>query len=126
MAVTKLDLEEPTTVNLSSHRMGSVIPVVEISDQDNGCSGGRSAIEVDGLGGASPAVAIEASGTRYHIHTVMVVRKGVLVFRVRARPQVRIVWRRRYDLGEPVVGVPPGARIAARCKRKRIAPELLA
>ena len=35
MAVNKLNLEEPTTVNLSMHRMRSGIPVVEISDQDN-------------------------------------------------------------------------------------------
>jgi len=78
MAVTKLHLEEPTTVNQSSHRMRIVIPVVEISYQDNGCSARRSAIEVDGLGRVSRPVAIEGSGTRYHIHTVMVVGKDFL------------------------------------------------
>ena len=35
MAVSKLNLEEPTTVNLSLHRIRGVIPIVEISDQDN-------------------------------------------------------------------------------------------
>ena len=35
MAVGKLHLEEPTTVNPALHRMRGGIPVVEISDQDN-------------------------------------------------------------------------------------------
>ena len=35
MAVSKLHLEEPTTVHLPLHRMRSGVPVVEISDQDN-------------------------------------------------------------------------------------------
>jgi len=78
MAVRKVHLKEPRTVNLSSHRMRSVIPVVEISHQDNGCRSRRRAIEVDGLGRVSRAVAIEASGSRYHIHSDMVVRKDFL------------------------------------------------
>jgi hypothetical protein len=78
MAVSKLHLEEPRPINLPSHRMRSVIPVVEISHKDNGRSGGRSAIEVDGLGCVSRSVAIEANCTRYHIHTVTVVRKDFL------------------------------------------------
>jgi len=59
MAVHKLHLEEPTTVNLSLHTMRSSIPVVEISDQDNGCCGRRGAIEVDGLGGVSRPITID-------------------------------------------------------------------
>ena len=58
--------------------MRSVIPVVEISHQDNGRGGRRGAIEIDGLGCVSPSVAIEGSGTRYHIHTDMVVGKDFL------------------------------------------------
>ena len=78
MAVSKLHLEEPRPINLSSHRMRSVIPVVEIPHQDNECSSWRRAIEVDGLGGVSRPIAIEASGTRYHIHIDMVVGKDFL------------------------------------------------
>jgi hypothetical protein len=58
--------------------MRSVIPVVEISHEDNGRSGWRSAIEVDGLGRVSRPVAIEASGSRDHAHTVIFVRKDLL------------------------------------------------
>ncbi len=71
MAVRKVHLNKPRSINLLSHRMRSVIPVVEISHKDNGRSGRRSAIEVDGLGCVSRSVAIEASGTRYHIFTVI-------------------------------------------------------
>ena len=75
MAVRKVNLKEPRSINLPSHRMRSVIPVVEISHHDNGRGGRRSAIEIDGLGCVSRSVAIEAGGNRYHIHTVMVAGK---------------------------------------------------
>ena len=78
MAVRKVHLEEPRSINLPSHRMRSVIPVVEISHQDNGRGGRRGAIEIDGLGCVSPSVAIEASGNRYQIHTDKVVGKDFL------------------------------------------------
>jgi hypothetical protein len=78
MAVRKVDLKEPRPINLRLHRMRSVIPVIEISREDNGRSGRRSAIEIDGLGCVSPSVAIEGRGTRYHIHTDMVVGKDFL------------------------------------------------
>ena len=35
VAVSKLYLQEPTTVNPALHRMRGGIPIVEISDQDN-------------------------------------------------------------------------------------------
>ncbi len=73
MAVTKLHLEEPATVNLSSHRMRSVIPVVEISYQDNGCSSRGDAIEVDGIGRVSGAITIDAGRDRCRIHSGIVV-----------------------------------------------------
>ncbi len=78
MAVRKVHLKEPSPINLPSHRMRSVIPVVEISHQDNGGSRWRYAIKVDGLGRVSRAVAIEARGNRYPIHTVMIVRKDFM------------------------------------------------
>jgi hypothetical protein len=78
MAVRKVHLKEPRPIDLPSHRMRSGSPVVEISHEDNRRSSRRGAIEVDGLGRVSRAVAIEDSGTRYHIHTVMVVRKDFL------------------------------------------------
>ena len=78
MAMRKLHLKEPRSINLPSHRMRSVIPVVEISHKDNGRSVRGIAIEVDGLCCVSRSVAIEASGTRYHIHSDMVVRKDFL------------------------------------------------
>ena len=78
MAVSKVHLKEPRSINLPSHRMRGVIPVVEISHQDNGRRGRRSAMEIDGLGCVSPSVAIEGCGTRYHINTDMVIGKDFL------------------------------------------------
>src|SRR5437016_6248957 len=68
MAVSKLHLEEPTTVHLPLHGMRSGIPVVEIADQENGCCGQRGAIEVDGLGRVSRPITIDAGRGRCRIH----------------------------------------------------------
>ena len=76
MAVSKLHLKEPTTVNPSLHRMRSGVPVVEISDQDNGCCSRCDAIEVDGLGRVSDAITIDAGRDRCRIHSRMVVARG--------------------------------------------------
>jgi len=72
MAVSELHLEEPTTVNPSLHRMRSGVPVVEISDQGNGCCSRGDAIEVDRLGRVSGAITIDARFGRCRIHSGLV------------------------------------------------------
>src|SRR5258708_17047434 len=76
VAVGKLHLEEPTTVNALLHGMRSGIPVVEISDQDDGCRSWRVAIEVDGLGDAFRPKAIDGRGVSCRIHSGTVVGKS--------------------------------------------------